>query len=78
MPKVNITLNDDIWKWWKENRWINLSGLLEKELWRLRRMEEIHHGAQDVGLGNCPKCGSSQLEFIDGVSYKCKKCGKIV
>ena len=78
MPKVNITLSQDIWQWWKANRWINLSQLLEKELWRIRRMEEIHQGAKAQGLGNCPKCGHAKLKFIDGVSYKCSKCGSIV
>jgi len=75
---VNITLTKDIWTWWKENRWINLSGLLEKELWRLRRAEEIHEGARSLGMGNCPKCGNSKLKFIDGVSYKCTRCGSIL
>ena len=78
MPKVNITLNQDIWQWWKANRWINLSQLLEKELWRIRRMEEIHQGARDLGMGNCPKCGNSKLKYVDGVSYKCSRCGQIV
>ena len=78
MPKVNITLSQDIWEWWKANRWINLSQLMEKELWRLRRMEELHQGVQSTGQGNCPKCGSSKLKFIDGVNYKCAKCGEIV
>jgi len=78
MPKVNITLDQEIWHWWKANRWINLSKLLEKELWRIRRMEEIHRGTMDQGLGNCPKCGNSKLKFIDGVSYKCSRCGTIV
>jgi len=78
MPKVNITLEKDIWQWWKDNRWINLSKLLEKELWRLRRMEEIHQEKLGPATGNCPKCGNSKLKFIDGVSYKCGKCGSIV
>ncbi len=78
MPKVNITLSQDIWQWWKANRWINLSQLLEKELWRLRRMEEIHQGTIDTGVGNCPQCGNTKLKFIDGVNYKCSRCGHIV
>ena len=78
MPKVNITLNQDIWQWWKANRWINLSQLMEKELWRIRRIEEIHQGARDIGMDSCPKCGNTKLKFIDGVSYKCTKCGSIV
>ncbi len=78
MPKVNITLTQDIWKWWKDNRWINLSKLLEKELWRLRRAEEIHEGARVLGMGNCSKCGNNKLKFIDGVSYKCTRCGSIL
>ncbi len=78
MPKVNITLSQEIWEWWKANRWINLSQFLEKELWRLRRMEEIHQGARDLSTGNCPKCGNTQLKFIDGVNYKCTRCGSIV
>ena len=27
--------------------------------------------------GNCPKCGFDQIKFIDGVNYKCARCGKI-
>jgi hypothetical protein len=78
MPKVNITLSKDIHLWWKANRWVNLSQLLEKELWRLRRMEEIHQGTSDLGTGTCPRCGNNKLKFIDGVSYKCSKCGHIL
>ena len=78
MPKVNITLKQDIWEWWQANRWVNLSQLLEKELWRLRRMEELHQGARDLGMENCPKRGNTKLKFIDGVSNKCTKCGNIV
>jgi len=78
VPKVNITLSQDIWEWWKANRWINLSQLLEKELWRIRRMEEVHQGVREQGMGNCPECGNSKLKFIDGVNYKCSKCGTIV
>lgn len=78
MPKVNITLTKDIWQWWKDNRWINLSKLMEKELWRLRRMEEFRNASNNPGTENCPKCGNSKLKFIDGVSYKCTKCGSIV
>ena len=78
MPKVNITLNKDIWEWWKENRWINLSKLLEKELWRIRRAEEAHRRAPgETPTGNCPVCGDSKLRFVDGTSFKCSKCGNI-
>lgn len=68
MPKVNITLSKDIWKWWKANQWINLSQFAEKELWHLRRIYERD-------LGNCPKCGNDKLKFVDGVVYRCTKCG---
>ena len=27
--------------------------------------------------GNCPKCGFDQIKFVDGVVYKCKRCGEI-
>ena len=78
MPKVNITLGQDVWQWWEANRWINLSQLLEKELWRLRRMEEAPRDNRGPGVGNCPECGNAKLKFIDGVSYKCSRCGSIV
>jgi ribosomal protein S27AE len=68
MPKVNITLSQEIWEWWKANQWINLSQLAEKELWRLRRLHER-------SLGNCPKCGNAKLKFVDGVRYECLECG---
>ena len=32
MKKVTITLSEDIWKWWKDNPWINLSQLAERVL----------------------------------------------
>ena len=32
-----------------------------------------HHGTQN--LGNCPVCGYSELEFTNGVWYRCAKCG---
>ncbi len=67
MQKVTITLNDEIWSWWKKNGWINLSQLAEKELKRLRQMDERV-------LGNCPKCTSSKLKF-DGNDFRCAKCG---
>ena len=35
MKKVTITLNKNIWQWWKDNAWINLSQLAERELTRL-------------------------------------------
>jgi len=78
MPKVNITLTDDIWTWWKANRWINLSKLLEKELIRIKRLEEIQQGNVNQGMGSCPNCGNTKLKFIDGVNYKCSRCGNIV
>ena len=51
MPKVTITLSEEIWKWWKDNPWINLSQLAERELNRIRTLEERV-------LGTCPKCGN--------------------
>jgi len=27
--------------------------------------------------GNCPKCGFSEIKFVDGVDYKCRRCGEI-
>lgn len=27
--------------------------------------------------GNCPKCGFSEIKFVDGVNYKCTRCGEI-
>ena len=70
MPKVNITLSEEIWQWWKNNQWINLSQLTEKELKRLRNLHERD-------LGNCPECGYDKLKFVDGINYKCAKCGRI-
>ena len=67
MKKVTITLNDDIWQWWKDNSWINLSQLTERELTRLKILEERV-------LGNCPKCGNAKLHF-NGNTYICTKCG---
>jgi len=67
MKKVTITLNDDIWNWWKRNPWINLSQLTERELHRIRTLEERT-------LGICPKCGNEKLKF-DGKKYRCSKCG---
>jgi len=69
MPKVTITLSDEIWQWWKDNSWINLSQLAEKELTRLRALEERV-------LGVCPTCGSAKLRF-DGKRYLCAKCGYV-
>ena len=67
MKKVTITLNDEIWKWWKDNTWINLSQLADRELNRLKALEERV-------LGNCPNCGSEKLRF-NGKIYRCVKCG---
>lgn len=69
MKKVTITLNDEIWNWWKKNPWINLSQLSERELNRIRMLEERV-------LGTCPDCGESKLRF-DGEKYRCSKCGYI-
>ena len=66
MKKVTITLNDETWKWWKENLWINLSQLTERELNRLKALEERV-------LGTCPKCGNEKLKF-DGKNYRCVIC----
>ncbi|MEA2055773.1 MAG: hypothetical protein U9O49_02950 [Candidatus Thermoplasmatota archaeon] len=68
MPKkVTITLSNEAWKWWKYNPWINLSQLTERELNRVRALEERV-------IGICPKCGSEKLKF-DGETYHCAKCG---
>jgi len=67
MKKVTITLSEDVWKWWKNNAWINLSQLAERELNRLHMLEERV-------LGTCPKCGSEKLKF-NGKEYRCAKCG---
>ncbi len=67
MKKVTITLNENIWQWWKDNAWINLSQLAERELTRLKILEERV-------LGNCPKCGNDKLHF-NGNTYICTKCG---
>ena len=40
MKKVTITIDDETWKWWKKNPWINLSQLAERELKRIRILEE--------------------------------------
>jgi tRNA(Ile2) C34 agmatinyltransferase TiaS len=66
LKKVTITISDDTWKWWKDNPWINLSQLAERELNRLKMLEERV-------LGTCPKCGSEKLKF-DGKTYRCAKC----
>jgi hypothetical protein len=68
MPKVSITLSEDMWEWWQANKWINLSQLAERELRRLRTLEERN-------LGNCPSCGNEKLKFVDGKRYKCTRCG---
>ncbi|MDG6229246.1 MAG: hypothetical protein QCH96_04720 [Candidatus Thermoplasmatota archaeon] len=67
MKKVTITIDDDVWKWWKKNPWINLSQLAERELRRIRELEERE-------LGVCPKCGNAKLLF-DGKRYRCATCG---
>jgi len=67
MKKVTITIDDDVWKWWKKNPWINLSQLAERELRRIRALEERV-------LGVCPKCGNAKLRF-DGKRYRCSDCG---
>jgi len=67
MKKVTITISDDVWDWWKKNPWINLSQLTERELQRIRALEERV-------LGTCPECGSAKLRF-DGTTYRCGKCG---
>ena len=67
MKKVTITLSDESWKWWKDNPWINLSQLAERELNRIKALEERV-------LGTCPECGNPKLRF-DGKTYRCSKCG---
>jgi len=67
MKKVTITINDDIWEWWKNNAWINLSQLAEKELKRLKMLEERV-------LGTCPECGNEKLKFKNNI-FRCAKCG---
>ena len=69
MPKVTIALSEEIWKWWKNNPWINLSQLVERELRRIKYLEERT-------LGTCPKCGSAKLKF-DGKVYRCANCGYV-
>jgi tRNA(Ile2) C34 agmatinyltransferase TiaS len=64
---VTITLSEEIWKWWKNNPWINLSQLVERELKRIKYLEERT-------LGTCPECGAAKLKF-NGKVYKCAKCG---
>jgi len=66
MKKVTITLDDKIWKWWKANPWINLSQLAERELRRIKALEERV-------LGTCPQCGSAKLRF-NGKTYRCATC----
>ena len=66
MKRVTITIDDDIWRWWKQNSWINLSQLAERELRRLRALEERV-------LGTCPECGSEKLRF-NGKTYRCAVC----
>ena len=58
MKKVTITISDEIWKWWKDNPWINLSQLAERELSRIRALEERV-------LGTCPECGQ-RLVLVKG------------
>ncbi len=67
MKKVTITLYDETWKWWKDNPWINLSQLAERELNRIHMLEERV-------IGTCPECGNPKLRF-DGKIYRCSKCG---
>ena len=67
MKKVTITLSEEAWKWWKDNPWINLSQLAERELNRIRALEERVQGT-------CPKCSNPKLRF-DGKTYSCSKCG---
>jgi uncharacterized protein (DUF983 family) len=67
MKRVTITLNDEIWRWWKQNSWINLSQLTDRELRRIRALEERV-------LGTCPECDSAKLCF-NGKTYRCASCG---
>jgi tRNA(Ile2) C34 agmatinyltransferase TiaS len=67
MKKVTISIDDDIWKWWKNNSWINLSQLANRELRRIRALEERVHGT-------CPKCGNAKLKFNKN-TYQCTSCG---
>ena len=67
MKKVTITLDEEMWEWWKKNPWINLSQLTERELRRIKALEERV-------LGVCPKCGNAKLRF-DGKIYRCAACG---
>lgn len=69
MPKVTIALSENIWKWWKDDPWINLSQLVERELKRIKYLEERT-------LGTCPKCGAAKLKF-NGKVYRCAKCGYV-
>ena len=53
----------------KKNLWINLSQLAERELKRIRLLEERV-------LGTCPECGNPKSRF-DGKIYTCSKYGYI-
>jgi len=71
MPKVTITISDEMWEWWQRNKWINLSQLADRELRRMRSIDE-----NNARVGGCPTCGHSKLKFIDGIRYRCTKCGR--
>jgi len=69
MNKITITLSENVWKWWKDNPCINLSQLAERELSRIKELEERI-------LGIYPECGNPKLMF-DDKSYRCSKCGYV-
>ena len=50
MKKVTITLSEDIWKWWKDNPWINLSQLTERELKRIKGRFGYAKGFRGYGI----------------------------
>lgn len=35
--KVTISISEESWNWWQENKWLNLSGEVEKAIRRIRK-----------------------------------------
>ena len=44
---------------------------------KLKRDIEVRKNEKPGENGNCPKCGFNEIKFIDGVDYKCTRCGEI-
>ena len=43
-----------------------------------RTVKEIYHplpGNLPQVLGNCPICGEADIQFVNGVNYRCRRCG---